>query len=210
MGFVYALQETRSGYFKIGIAKDVEKRIKALHTGRAERLDVFCEMETPWASTCETYIHDRLENESGSRRVLEGAGTEFFAVSPETLHRVFAEAEEFVSDLKEAEAQVLELTKVEPSSDLISADEAFREVAEDLRKIQKQISLLTWRKEFLENQLKVAIGTHEGIKGVATWKSQLSKRFQQSDFKEEHPELFERFVAVTRTRFFRLSKDLRK
>lgn len=210
MEFVYALRDSHTDCFKVGRAKDIGKRRKSLQTGRAAPLELFCKLETDWASTCEKYIHDRLENEPESTRVIAGAGTEFFAVAPETIHRVFAEASEFVTDLKEAQAQIQEFVEVEPSTDLVPADEGYREVAEKLRDVRKKMALLEWEQQHLESQLKIAISTHEGIEGIATWKSQLGRRFQQTEFKTKHPDLYESFSVEKRTRVFRLSKELRK
>jgi hypothetical protein len=89
-------------------------------------------LETPWAAACEKYIHDLLENEPGSRRIRAGAGTEFFEVASDKLHRVFAEAESFIFDFKEVEAAVLELVEVVPDGNLLTPDQALREAGDEL------------------------------------------------------------------------------
>lgn len=204
MPTVYALRDPVSGYVKIGRSVDVAKRMKTLHTGRSKPLDVICTIETESGPACESYIHDRLSTDPASRRVRDGAGTEFFDVSPDYVHRIFAEAREFVDQFKDLEEQVADLSKVKPKAVLKSPDETTEEIYRELWEVKSKIKMLQWQQDHLENQLKTIIAASEGIKGIATWKLQVAKRFQAAEFKADNPKLYLEYVAEIPSRVFRL------
>ena len=58
--------------------------------------------------------------------------------------------------------------------------------------------------EGLENQLKDFISESEGIEGVATWKTQIRKSFDQVRFREQHPDMYSHFSKEKPYRIFRL------
>lgn len=204
MPTVYALKDPVSGFVKIGRSVDVAKRLRTLHTGRSQPMHVVCTLDTEAAPTCEAYIHDRLSADPQARRVRDGAGTEFFDVAPDYLHKIFEEAKEFVEQFTDLEGRVTELAKLKPKATLRTSDEIAEEIYRELCEVRSQIDMLEWRRKHLENQLKVIIAASEGIKGIATWKSQATKRFQQAQFKVDHPKLFEEYTVETRSRVFRL------
>lgn len=204
MTTVYALRDPVSGYIKIGRSADVVKRMKTLHTGRSKPLDVICTIETDSGPTCESYIQDRLSADPAARRVRDGAGTEFFDVSPDYVHKIFAEANDFVDQFLDLEKQVDDLSKTKPKAVLKSADETTEEIYRELWEVKSQIKVLEWRQKHLENQLKTIIAACEGIKGIATWKLQAAQRFQQTQFKTDHPKLYLEYTVESPYRVLRL------
>ncbi len=63
---------------------------------------------------------------------------------------------------------------------------------------------MAFEKEVLVNKLKIRIGAADGIEGVATWKSLVFIRFDQTRLKEEEPENFQRYQSESKQRSFRI------
>jgi Meiotically up-regulated gene 113 len=96
MGVVYALQHGTEEKFKIGMirAGTAEARRKALSTGNPNRLKLVAEIETEHHNACERYLHNTL----GAKRIGDGDGTEWFAVSLGELQSTFARARQYMAE----------------------------------------------------------------------------------------------------------------
>lgn len=80
--------------------------------------------------------------------------------------------------------------------------------AERLKQIKAEIGPLEVERELLADKVKVFLGeastlTVEGQTAL-TWKSQNSRRFDQTAFAAAHPDLFEQFKHTTTTRVLRI------
>jgi hypothetical protein len=171
-------------------------------------------IETDHDVICESYLHKRL----GSKQISGGSSQEFFAVTPAELGPIVTDAkaylEECVPVLLEAERMQQEdsdgLIKI-PGNAAISMHQEMLEVAEQIRRLQsmmmEQVAGLQSRYDFLEAELKVTMGTAAELKGIATWKSGVRNRFDQTAFKEAEPKLYEQYKTQSRTRTFRLVKQ---
>jgi putative phage-type endonuclease len=90
----------------------------------------------------------------------------------------------------------------------VEADDEISAVYHSLVAIQKKLAPLEAEEEACKEQIKLflrdaAILTIED-KPAITWKSQDSKRFDQSAFSAAHPDLFAQFKATSTTRVFRI------
>ena len=74
------------------------------------------------------------------------------------------------------------------------------------RRARREQFLLDERIGLLEAQLKIAIGTHRGIDGIATWKWQESDKLNQKRFEAEQPEMYQMYVERQSTRVLRLER----
>lgn len=76
-----------------------------------------------------------------------------------------------------------------------------------LRELENQISILETEAENIKDELK-SIMMKEGVDELTgddwkvTWKKVLSSRFDQSNFKASHPDLFESFKVISESRRF--------
>ena len=57
MGYVYLIEDTYNNSYKIGVAKDVNKRIKALQTGNVCKLKLIYSYETKYPYRLESMLH---------------------------------------------------------------------------------------------------------------------------------------------------------
>ena len=78
------------------------------------------------------------------------------------------------------------------------------EIYKKLKVIREEEFRLQLRREFLENELKAAIGTSAGLQGIASWSSQLQKRFDSVLLKSENPSLNASYQKEKTVRIFRL------
>ena len=61
MGYVYLIQDVYNNTYKIGVTKDLNKRIKSLQTGNACELRLVESFETEYPYRLETMLHRSLE-----------------------------------------------------------------------------------------------------------------------------------------------------
>jgi hypothetical protein len=203
MGVVYALQHGTEEKFKIGLIRSgtADARRKALSTGNPNRLKLVAEIETVHHNACENYLHRTL----GSKRIAEGDGAEWFAISLEELQTAFARARQYMAEYADDLVAIEGLEGVQPDgqSRVPTEEELllYRKAVE-LRQAQSRIG---FELELIENKLKIAIGKSAGLDGVATWKAVVSSRLDLTRLKEERPDVYKAFLKPpVPTRTFRL------
>ncbi len=85
-------------------------------------------------------------------------------------------------------------------------NEEIRSIHKKLWELKVQHEIISNEIETLESQLKNFIGESEGIDGIATWKTQIRKSFDQASFKQQHPDVYSHFSTEKTCRVFRLTK----
>lgn len=90
--------------------------------------------------------------------------------------------------------------------------EASNEEATDigeLRNLKEKIKSLKEQEEAVASRLILAIGERMGLtlggKKAVTYKAMTSTRFSSSDFKKEHPDIYQEYAKTTSTRVLRLA-----
>lgn len=90
----------------------------------------------------------------------------------------------------------------------IEADGKALALFNDLRDMKSRYKSLGEEIAVSEEKLKLYMQEHSILtldgKTICTWKSQVSKRFDQKLFQVEHPELYEKFKTATTSRVFRM------
>ena len=86
-----------------------------------------------------------------------------------------------------------------------------KQPTDDIKNIHKKLCELKSKSkilaidiEILENELKTFIDESTGIEGIATWKTQIRKSFDQVSLKLQHPEIYNQFSKEKTFRVFRL------
>lgn len=94
-------------------------------------------------------------------------------------------------------------SSIEATPSMLSKIASLAALNEQIKNAEKQA-------DKLKTELQIIIGENSGItmdgKPLCTWKTHDASRFDQTAFKESHPELFEEFKKLSSTRVFRLSK----
>ena len=90
---------------------------------------------------------------------------------------------------------------IEASTDVLCA-------CNDLLEIKKRLSVLTKKKEELEEKIKLFMADATELKSgrttLATWRPQNKQTLDQLLFKESHPDIYEKFTKTVESRVFRL------
>lgn len=60
MGYVYLIEDSQNNSYKIGMTKNLEKRIKALQTGNSCELKFLCAYKTDYPYRLETMLHNKF------------------------------------------------------------------------------------------------------------------------------------------------------
>jgi hypothetical protein len=201
VGYVYVLRSGESDHFKVGrTERNVADRVKQLSTGNPSPLIIFDVIETPYAAKCETFLLNRLQ----PRRSRDSGAKEFFVIEPDEMRVEVRLARDYAENDLPKVTQVQALALVACEDRWVSPSEQARSIFRELIEVRASIDILTRRREKLENDLKLTIGTAIGLEGLATWKFVEGHRFNTDQFAKDHPELYLTYYIRTRTRMFRL------
>ena len=96
------------------------------------------------------------------------------------------------------------------SGKVVEADQSVYADVQELKALNANIKMLEERQQELRDRIAVAIGdadaiTFDGAK-LATYKGQITTRFDSKRFKEEHPDEYEQYAVKNSTRVLRLAK----
>ena len=96
------------------------------------------------------------------------------------------------------------------SGKVVEADQSVYADVQELKTLNSNIKMLEERQQELRDRIAVAIGdadaiTFDGAK-LATYKGQITTRFDSKRFKEEHPDEYEQYAVKNSTRVLRLAK----
>jgi excinuclease UvrABC nuclease subunit len=197
MGCVYFLRRANEDVFKIGKADCLADRMKS-HSTTDPWLEAYGAIETGEQSKCEAFLHKYYE----AQRV-EGT-KEFFRLKPVEVDEAIEVAKLFVSQNLPVSKVVEQLSHQQSESHMVGSTGREREIYRQLREVRQQEYRLKMRRELLENELKVGIGTAAGLGEIAIWKSQVRKVFDDSQLKIDNPPMHMEYLREQRIRVFRL------
>ena len=200
MSGVYVLKDNESNLIKIGRASDLQRRLANLRTANP-RLEVVQWFETANDSTVEAYVHSKLIK-------FRKAG-EFFEVSP-----AIAIAEiELILNLLSKKPTNEEVDSVRSLSDLASARSPTPEEAnmfQEIVQIRAQIKTLQCLDDVMSEILMVRIGACDGIEGWASFPGMKADRFDATRFRNENPELAQKYIETTYRRMLRIRPHMNR
>src|SRR5262249_7754164 len=139
-----------------------------------------------------------------SKRSSEGDAREFFALSTSEVQDSVRDAREFLAEFVPKQREAERLAKEESSGVLLPPGERELRLYRRLLEIRENEYSLNLDRTLIENQLKLVIGTSDGLERIATWKSHVVNRFDEAAFKLSQPKLFEGFMRASLQRKFRL------
>jgi hypothetical protein len=203
MACVYIFRHGMENKFKIGrTKKSAEIRLKELQTGNPD-LTSFDVIETEYDTEVEKYIHRRL----ATKKIINGSSSdEFYAVSAAELQPIIAEAYEYNRECLPTIAQAGDFGAEEPDGSIKEPGNAALAMHRELLEIEEERARLDSRVAFLEAEIKITMGTASELRGIATWQTVKSNRFNSVVFKVEHPDMYEKYLSTSISRVFKLEK----
>jgi hypothetical protein len=203
MACVYIFRHGKENKFKIGRTKKSAKiRLKELQTGNPD-LTVFDVIETEYDTEVEKYIHRRL----ATKKIINGSSSdEFYAVPVAELQRLIAEAYDYNREYLPMIEQANDFGAEEPDGSIREPGNAALAMHQELREIEEEMARLGARFQYLVAGIKINMGTASELRGIATWQTVASNRFNSAAFKAEHPAIYEKYLSTSISRVFRLEK----
>lgn len=198
MATVYFFKVGDKELFKIGkTTGDPEKRLKAVSTGSAYSLEIFKLIEHELHSKLEVFLHkffkeDRAEN------------GEFFFIPLSDFDNRVENALQAFEKLQNELNQIEDFKNIKNNDTVLDDTQEANEIYNDLLNINFKIKDLKEEQEKLENKLRLIIGENQGIKDIATWKTQTREQFDKKRYEEEHPEEYLEYIEVKSSRVLRL------
>ena len=203
-GVVYVLKESGAeNVYKIGkTIVDSETRVSHLGTGNPRVLEIVHEIETRNVSKCEQYLHRTF----GSKRVR--GKKEWFTLEPSELDQGIKSVGVYDTQFLPKAEEAQRLAKEQSDGRSLPAGEREHAVWRRLVEVEEEIAKLDYERARLQTELKLLIGTHAGLDGVATWKSRTKPILDLPRFRRTEPDhyqrLFEQYPREVRDRPFNL------
>jgi len=201
--WIYIFKNGDEGY-KIGYTTgEVEKRFKALSTGNpnltTEKIVHF--ENNKIAKLVENIIHSKFNN----RHIKGNSSKEFFLVDLDEINIALEEATTLATELIVLDQNTEEYNNIEETTGkLLPASDEDEKLYAELLEIRQQLFDLEKQKEIIENKIKLRIKNNEGIDNMAVWSVQKRESLDTKKFKEENPELVEKYKKVTILRVLRI------
>ena len=197
---VYIYRMGADNCYKIGRTKHPpDKRMRGWATGSPVKPKLYKDVLTDDPSVLETYIHHLLE----LKRTENG---EFFNVTQDEVDAAVNRAEHFTKEFQPLSREAKRLSRKKPSDRIVEATDDIRDLYQRLRKASLERYLLDREIELLVSKVKIAIGEHRAIDGVASWDWQERSSMDIKRFQKEQPSLYEEYKRDSSCRVFRLDR----
>lgn len=197
MATVYLLSDQKTQFIKIGRASNFEDRYANLRTANPW-LGIGYLLETEHASYVEKCLHNRFAH-------LRQEG-EFFDVS-------LIEAKDYLEEVHRScevlfDPNIEVLADTQANNELVEPLESDWTLVTQISQLNAEIAALELKRDVLETKLKIRIGNFSGIRNMATWVNQVRNGFDSARFREENPEVYERYQRTSCSRVFKYRRYL--
>lgn len=195
MGYVYGFRHGGKDLFKIGqTTMTPDKRRPGLQTGCSDKLVLFDAIETDEYKALEKYIKEVWAD----RRSTDG-GKEIYHLTEEEAAQLFTRCRVWVVEELPKLRRLEQLESVDPEATVLPRDQAAEQLRDQWIKLRDEeqrhrraYEQAVAERVRVENELKLAIGSHAGIDGVATWETAVkSRRISAELILAREPDLYD-------------------
>ncbi len=195
MGYVYGFRHGSKDLFKIGqTTMTPEKRRPGLQTGCSDKLVLFDAIETDEYKALEKHIKEVWAD----RRSTEG-GKEIYLLTETVATQLFERCRIWVAEELPKLRRLEQLESIEPEPTILPHDQAaerlrgqWMKLREEEQQHKRAYEQAVADRVMVENELKLAIGSHVGIDGVATWETAVkSRRISAELVQAREPDLYD-------------------
>jgi hypothetical protein len=188
---VYVLREGLSNVFLVHRTLDTADDVLDGLCARSQpRLNIFEAIEMDQDVPCESFLRRDLSQ----KRIDRGNESEFYEIDPMEMLTIVRRVRSIFAELiedREAVGRYASETSTDRFVEPCDGDEKLR--SQLLRNKQEQ-EYLAFEFELLQNKLKRRIGNSSGIRGLATWKTQVSRMYSEEIFRNSDPELYQELL----------------
>jgi predicted phage-related endonuclease len=125
-------------------------------------------------------------------------------VEPSELMELVRDVGRLVQEHESALHEAERLSREPHDDSLLEPTDDHREKHRKLLEVREALDRLTFERERLEADLKVAIGSAAGLQGLANWKTVTREDVDRDRLREEQPDVYTRYLREIRTRRFDL------
>ena len=168
-------------------------------TAPADTDGIASKIETEEPADCESFLLHYFESRCVDRE------KKTFRFGADEVANVVKVAEGFSRRFLPLQNAVEQLKHQASNNRFLPAEQRQRDLCHQIHILREEEFRVSKRRELLENELKVAIGTAAGIQGLATWRSHEQDSFNRERFKAEHPDMFRAYVQPKIVRLLKLS-----
>jgi hypothetical protein len=187
VAYVYVLRSSEPGVFKVGKADSPEDRLAGLQTGNPG-LCLHLSAETEYAHQAETYLKRILRSKNVAR--------EFYQLSDDELAEAWQRMLGYITEDVPAQKEASQLAAAQSDGTTLPPSEEQKRWYKQLREARVRQDLAGIDRTRLENRLKSSMGTASVLDGIATWKSREVSRFDEAEFAEQYPDVYERYCRT--------------
>jgi hypothetical protein len=192
MGYVYIARDQQHHRFKVGKTNNSITRMKTHKTSNPS-LELVYSYETENPTPCEKFLKMHL----APYRIC-GTREFFFLKETVDLDEALQAVKRFEEECLPKRKTVEQIKSVTSDGKLIEPTKRDHELYQQLRTIRDEMEKLELQCDELENELKMTIGTTDGIAGLATWKSQPRKGFDFKVFEQENRDFVAEYEDIFR------------
>jgi hypothetical protein len=168
----------------------VEDAVKQLRAGNSQALNVFEVIQMDQDSACEFLLYRQLGNKGIVR---DGAG-DFFELDPIDMLTIVRDVRRLFEELEASREAVRQYASETSTNVLIEPTTEDQQLIRRILTNREERDYLALECELLENKLKQRIGKSSGIRGLVTWKTQISRMYSEEIFRKADPELYQELL----------------
>jgi hypothetical protein len=200
-GSAYVLKiGTAADLYKIGKAKNYEERLKAHRTMSVERLTLYAEIETEHYGEIETYLKHLLQG----HRWTGGEGRELYQAQPGVIDDAVAAARDRATVVLPRMARAAALTALVSDGTVLTPDAAIKALHRERLRLKQVEWEAKHEGERIDADLKLIMNAASEIAGVATFRSGETRDFNETRFRRENEEMYERYTDLKPSRQFKI------
>lgn len=188
---IYVLREGFSNTFKV-------QRMSVCVDGAAEQL---CGRETQALNIFEVLQMDQdaaceflLNRELFSKRIVREGGGDFFELDPIEMLTIVRDLRRLFEELEKSREAVHQYASETSTNVLVEPTTEDHQLIRRILTNRQERDYLALECELLENKLKQRIGKSSGIRGLATWRTQISRLYSEEIFRNADPELYQELL----------------
>ena len=188
---VYILRESFSNKFKIQRADwTIEAAAEKLRSAGLSSLTIFEVLEVEQAVLCEFILKRHVSQCESTSDCADGC----FLLDPVEVLTIVRDVRRMFAKFDTVREAARQCMNTASTASLVEPTQEDRELIRRIQTNRDERDYLAFECESLENQLKQRIGSASGIRGLVSWKTQTSRIYSESIFRNSDPQLYQELL----------------
>jgi hypothetical protein len=188
---IFVLRDNFSNKFKIRRADvPVEAAAKMLESNCSRPLSIFEVLQIEQDAVCEFMINRRIRE----HQLVSPCNDGWFLLDPISMLTIVRDIRQIFEEMETAREAVCRYANEPCAATIVEPTDEDRELVRQIKANRDEREFLAFECEILENRLKQRIGRTSGVRGLATWKTQVSRIYSEALFRESDPALYQQLL----------------